>query len=227
MVVSRQSSVLSRQLSELRLSTENREPKKSTAAGRKPNSVPLRETIIPLVPALLTGSSDLPGDFGRAVLKRLPIWSCSVRGFACHLPYDRRGALLPHLFTLTRLRPCGRRRAVYFLCHFPSGHPDRALPGALPLGVRTFLPAVAPCGAPARRSSGRLRYRTISDCTLTVSFLTDRVLLELLVEVAAGRADHLGGLRDIPAVLTQFFDQPGALGRLLELAQRARICTGA
>ena len=40
----------------------------SAAAGRKPNSVPLRETIIPLVPALLTGSSDLPGSFGRAVL---------------------------------------------------------------------------------------------------------------------------------------------------------------
>src|SRR5713101_7082632 len=32
----------------------------------------------------------------------LPIWSCSVRGFACHLCYHRRGALLPHLFTLTR-----------------------------------------------------------------------------------------------------------------------------
>ena len=41
---------------------------KSAAVGRKPNSVPLRETIIPLVPALLTGSSDLPGNFGRAVL---------------------------------------------------------------------------------------------------------------------------------------------------------------
>src|SRR6266850_5382602 len=35
---------------------------------------------------------------------RLPIWSCSVRGFACHRPYGRRGALLPHLFTLTRKR---------------------------------------------------------------------------------------------------------------------------
>jgi hypothetical protein len=35
------------------------------------------------------------------VLECFPIWPCSVRGFACHLPYDRRGALLPHLFTLT------------------------------------------------------------------------------------------------------------------------------
>ena len=35
---------------------------------------------------------------------RLPIWSCSVRGFACHSCCQERGALLPHLFTLTRLR---------------------------------------------------------------------------------------------------------------------------
>jgi len=58
-------------------------------------------TIIPLVQSLLTGSSNLPGSFGRVVLKRFPIWSCSVRGLACHLPYGKRGALLPHLFTLT------------------------------------------------------------------------------------------------------------------------------
>src|SRR5437764_7215319 len=56
----------------------------SAAAGRKPTSVPstrtdralprvrpsLRVTTIPLGPALLTGSSDLPGGFGRAVLSR-------------------------------------------------------------------------------------------------------------------------------------------------------------
>jgi hypothetical protein len=100
-----------------------------------------------------------------ASARRLPIWPCSVRGFACHLSYDRRGALLPHLFTLTRLRPRSfdlglrrgkpsracpdeargakrreRSRAVCFLCHCPSSCPDRALPGALPCGVRTFLP---------------------------------------------------------------------------------------
>src|SRR4029079_1686701 len=58
------------------------------------------ETIIPLALASLPGSSNLPGGFGRAVLERLPIWSCSVRGFACHLCCQRRGALLPHLFTI-------------------------------------------------------------------------------------------------------------------------------
>ena len=30
-----------------------------------------------------------------------PIWSCSVWGFPCHPGYPGRGALLPHLFTLT------------------------------------------------------------------------------------------------------------------------------
>src|SRR5436190_17149860 len=32
---------------------------------------------------------------------RSPIWPCSVRGFACHPCCHERGALLPHLFTLT------------------------------------------------------------------------------------------------------------------------------
>jgi hypothetical protein len=76
-----------------------------------------------------------------------------VRGFACHPCYHGRGALLPHLFTLASIaglkgpRYVGRAtllgspsRAVCFLCHFPSGCPDRGLPGALPCGVRTFLP---------------------------------------------------------------------------------------
>ena len=103
---------------------------------------------------------DAPIVLPRWERQRLPIWSCSVRGFACHPPYGGRGALLPHLFTLTLLRslkPFGqasyggqaswacptkrgaRSRAVCFLCHCPSGHPDRSLTGAQPYGVRTFL----------------------------------------------------------------------------------------
>src|SRR4051812_14258796 len=125
-------------------------------------------TTIPLAPPLLAGSSDLPGDLvgpsnQRCSAGRLPIWSCSVRGFACHPCYHGRGALLPHLFTLTRLRTRSvRRRAVCFLCHFPSSHPDRALPGALPCGVRTFLSTFAPCDATVERPSSSLRR---SNCT--------------------------------------------------------------
>src|SRR5687767_15537725 len=37
----------------------------------------------------------------------LPIWSCSVRGLACHACCQTRGGLLPHLFTLPRVAPGG------------------------------------------------------------------------------------------------------------------------
>ena len=47
----------------------------------------------------------------------------------------------------------GEGERYIFCATSPSGHPDRALPGALPFGVRTFL---SPCG---KRSSGRLQHR--------------------------------------------------------------------
>jgi len=71
-----------------------------------------------------------------------PIWSCSVWGLPCLLHYCRSGALLPHLFTLTR------RGERYILCG--TGRPQalkpasRTLSGTLPCGVRTFLPRISP-----------------------------------------------------------------------------------
>src|SRR5215467_3804157 len=104
-------------------------------------------TIIPLVAPSLARSSDRPGDQGRAVLSVslfglapcgvLPatrVTTSAVRSYRTFSP-------LPSLargFSAAKLAP-----AVYFLCHCPSGCPDRALPGALPSGVRTFLPR--PC----------------------------------------------------------------------------------
>ena len=38
---------------------------------------------------------------------RIPIWSCSGWGLPCRSCYHQRGALLPHLFTLTNLTPKG------------------------------------------------------------------------------------------------------------------------
>ena len=55
-----------------------------------------------------SGPATYPETVGRAALKRLPIWSCSVRGFACHFCYQKRGALLPHHFTLTHDAPDSR-----------------------------------------------------------------------------------------------------------------------
>ena len=76
-------------------------------------------------------------------------------------------ALRASRYGLRRSRPCfracpavargsksrGRRRAVCFLCHFPSGRPARVLPGALPCGVRTFL---SPSPATRAKANDRL-----------------------------------------------------------------------
>src|SRR6476620_439404 len=103
----------------------------------KPVPVPLRAAVIHLDRPLLTGSSDLPGSLSGTGRPSSPIWSCSAWGFPCRQNYSCRGALLPHLFTLTA--PCGE--AVYFLWHFPSSPcgPARPLAGTLPCGDRTFL----------------------------------------------------------------------------------------
>jgi hypothetical protein len=122
-------------------------------------------TTIPLSRRSLAGSSDLPGGVrlrqghrrnspawrkrrGRAV--RLACANATLFGLApCGvLPATdvTAGAVRSYRtfspLPLDSSRPCGRDSlgAVCFLCHYPSGHPARALPGALPFGVRTFLP---------------------------------------------------------------------------------------
>src|SRR6266705_447489 len=64
-----------------------------------------------------------PGISPRAA----PIRSCSRWGLPCRLRRRRRGALLPHRFTLAAgFSPRGGLR---FLWHFPWGHPRRTLSG--------------------------------------------------------------------------------------------------
>jgi hypothetical protein len=91
-----------------------------------PEAIPGRVTI-PLAPALLPGSSDLPGSIERAALKRSPIWSCSRWGLPCHPCRQGCGELLPRLFTLTpQDRPSGRLRGRYVFCGtFPGVTPGR------------------------------------------------------------------------------------------------------
>jgi hypothetical protein len=102
---------------------------------RKPNSV---YAVIPLGAALpRTLISDLPGGSGNCSSRlaasgrcaagawllppaSLPIWSCSVWGLPCHSHYWLRGALLPHLFTLT-IAWCSD-------CGVPCGLVQRAAP---------------------------------------------------------------------------------------------------
>jgi len=55
-------------------------------------------------------SSDQPEQRCENHHNAAPIWSCFRRGLHCRICYQTRGALLPHLFTLTL------RRRRYTLC---------------------------------------------------------------------------------------------------------------
>ena len=74
--------------------TENKEENREQAC--KPNSVSRGggTAIIHLAPALLAGSSDLPGSCNGAGSPSSPIWSCSVWGLPCPRYHYRSGALL-------------------------------------------------------------------------------------------------------------------------------------
>jgi hypothetical protein len=104
--------------------------------------------------------------FQRTTRVAVPIRSCSRCGLPCRFRCRSRGALLPHLFTLTRLRSlrCGGGRFV--LCGtVPGVAPAGCYPAPYVDGARTFLsshlsviagaavrPTDAPCmGAQRRR----------------------------------------------------------------------------
>ena len=69
----------------------------------KPGSVlPRREGMaIPLGRFLRNASRDRPGRQRGNTPCAVPIWSCSRWGLPCRFRCRSRGALLPHLFTLT------------------------------------------------------------------------------------------------------------------------------
>lgn len=79
---------------------------------------------------------------------------------------------------------------------------------------------IPPCGA-SDRDLGKLD--GAERLHLSVRLLANRVLLELFVKVAAGGADDLGGLRDVPAVVAEFLHEKGALARFFEFFERARF----
>ena len=109
----------------------------------KPVFVPrLREVAaIPLDRPLLDGSSNLPGSRNGAGRSCSPIWSCSAWGFACQPHYCGRGALLPHLFTLTAaVARHGGTFSVPLSVESALSESPRPLAGMLPYGDRTFLP---------------------------------------------------------------------------------------
>src|SRR5271170_2873945 len=119
--------------------------------GCKPNSVCARtERRESFVCAADTRNLSTFADAERAA-PRFPIWPCTRWGFPCRVACASRGALLPHLFTLTASN--GLRRSD-FLWHFPSKSLPTFRPrvspakpelrGITPDGVRTFLFRLAP-----------------------------------------------------------------------------------
>ena len=84
--------------------------------GSRPISRVLSWAAIHLGRISRCASSNLPGsraDYTFEDEPRCPpIWSCSGRGLPCRLRYRRRGALLPHHFTLTPLAR-GERGGIF------------------------------------------------------------------------------------------------------------------
>jgi len=84
-----------------------------------------------------TRTASLTSPCGVIALRRtsrvaVPIRFCSRCGLPCRFRCRTRGALLPHLFTLTAPKPPkGRRRAVRSLWHCPWGRPRRTLSGTV------------------------------------------------------------------------------------------------
>ena len=96
---------------------------------------------------------------GRPPAARL----CSWRGLPCRRCCQRRGGLLPHLFTLTGGRPLRERRRQSVFCGTLCPRRCQAprpghYPAPCPSGARTFLHAVRPsarCGADGRPAAMR------------------------------------------------------------------------
>ncbi len=136
----------------------------------KPGSVPAlrRGMAIHLGRPSPSASRDRPGRrrgsppgpaAAMADEPAVPTWSCSRWGLPCRRRCRRRGALLPHHFTLAAPRaPDGvRGLAVCFCGTFPRVAPAGRYPAPCFHGARTFLPS--PCGRKAAiRPSGRCDY---------------------------------------------------------------------
>jgi hypothetical protein len=117
-----------------------------------------RATAIHLRRRLPGASCNLPGrldqDIDPGFPRAAPIRSCSRWGLPCRLRCRRRGALLPHRFTLAPVIRNAPRRSV--LCGtFPRLAPAGRYPAPYVRGARTFLPG-PPFGIGPRRPSGRL-----------------------------------------------------------------------
>jgi hypothetical protein len=96
--------------------------------------------------ASLPGSSDLPESLTERAAPPLLFGLAPHGVYPAGADYSGRGALLPHLFTLTpdtgsKARATGGIFSVALSVKPALSEPPRPLAGMLPYGDRTFLPA--------------------------------------------------------------------------------------
>ena len=100
------------------------------------------------------GAETRPAEAHAAHRPAVPTWSCSRWGLPCRRRCRRRGALLPHPFTLAG-RPEGPGRRFAFCGTFPGVAPAGDYPAPCFRGARTFLPRPTTPGA--RRPKAAIR----------------------------------------------------------------------
>jgi hypothetical protein len=138
----------------VRLPHPGKAGKKSQKAC-KPGSVPLLGvTVIHLGRRLPDASSDRPGKRAEnrpcGYPRAFPIWSCSRWGLPSRFRYRKRGALLPHLFTLTgRPEPAGGLLSVALAVTKTEISAPGRYPAPCFQGARTFLPFLQSGDRPA------------------------------------------------------------------------------
>src|SRR5580658_5116020 len=105
--------------------------------------------------ASLPGSSDLPESLTERAAPPLLFGLAPHGVYPAGTDYSGRGALLPHLFTLTpgtnsKARATGGIFSVALSVKLALSKPPRPLAGMLPFGDRTFLPSSEPKSASER-----------------------------------------------------------------------------
>jgi hypothetical protein len=99
----------------------------------------------------------------RVKARAVPIRSCSRWGLPCRRRCRPRGALLPHLFTLTAAIRYAPRR--YVLCGtFPKLAPAGRYPAPLVHGARTFLSGIRPSPSRGRGRADAAAAVRPTDC---------------------------------------------------------------
>jgi hypothetical protein len=106
---------------------------------------------------------------GRRMPYAVPIRFCSRWGLPCQRRYRRRGALLPHPFSLTRPKASTLRSGRFAFCGTIPNPPSPRLwrtagryPASFLAGARTFLSCRHKATAAAAQPSGKAAYNELA-----------------------------------------------------------------